>query len=302
MYQLIDLVPDQFSKVWLKYYIPLSLSNPFFCISGKICQMLHLQLKQTPHNEKVKINSKNNIAVSLHSTSLNSDLTHGLDRWTQRVPNVSLSWVVSIQKRDSLLLPDLTWTLLFLEFRQAAPLSLPELEWPSRFWPTARLPPRTARPSRCQECFWIYPDWEWRKRRLSAVKMNSDTLEVKAYRNIMTVRRSIQIVPNQFSKVWLKSYISLSLSNPFLHIWVKLLIFVLEGIQNTSKDYDLYANNGLIKTVERLCWPINVSCTADEMDRSLSATGKWLTVSSFLQCTFCAVLQDVLIDFKYCTT
>ncbi len=37
--------------------------------------MLHLQLKQTPHDEKVKINSKNNIAVSLNSTSLNYDLT-----------------------------------------------------------------------------------------------------------------------------------------------------------------------------------------------------------------------------------
>ncbi len=37
---------------------------------AKICQTLHLQLKQTPHNEKVK----NNCCFTHFKTSLNSDL------------------------------------------------------------------------------------------------------------------------------------------------------------------------------------------------------------------------------------
>jgi hypothetical protein len=43
---------------------------------AKICQMLHLQLKQTPHDEKMKNKLfKQNCCFTHSKTSLNSDLT-----------------------------------------------------------------------------------------------------------------------------------------------------------------------------------------------------------------------------------
>ncbi len=76
------LVPYQFTKVWLKSYIPLSISNSFF-ISGKnmpdakvFSWNKHLIVRRW------KINSKNNIAVSLNSMSINSDLP--LNSWVKK--------------------------------------------------------------------------------------------------------------------------------------------------------------------------------------------------------------------------
>jgi hypothetical protein len=48
----------------------LFLSLTLSAYLAKICQMLHLQLKQTPHNGKEKKNSKTKAAVSLTSKPL----------------------------------------------------------------------------------------------------------------------------------------------------------------------------------------------------------------------------------------
>ncbi len=78
LYRPIHIVPNlfQISSQKLKSYVPLSLSNPL-CIAvwKKLGSCCIFSWNQHLIMRRWKINSKNNIADSLNSNSLTSDLT-----------------------------------------------------------------------------------------------------------------------------------------------------------------------------------------------------------------------------------